>query len=121
MLVVETPSFSLHRPAYPSAPTGPLTGTGCFGPAFDRSYRQRTAILTLPGQGPAKIPDKPFRNGAGESVPPDGTYVPKKRCILRRIFVIGSLPWAQRPFSVRAYTKGTDFRIARLRVLAASD
>jgi len=65
VLVVETPSF------YPAP--------GVLGPAFDRSYRQRTAILTLPGQAPAKIPDKPFRNGAGESVPPDGTYVPKMR------------------------------------------
>jgi len=34
VLVVEAPSFSLHGPAYPSAPTGPLTGTGCFWTGF---------------------------------------------------------------------------------------
>src|SRR6059036_2057967 len=50
-----------------------------FGPGFNRSHRLRTAILTLPGQAPATIPDEPFRNGAGESVPPDGTYAQKMR------------------------------------------
>jgi len=46
------------------------------------------------------MPDEPSLNGAGESVPPDGTYAPKMRWILARIFVIGPLPWAQRPFSI---------------------
>ena len=62
VLVVETPLFSLHRVFLDRLLTD-LT---------DKEPRFSLCPVRHP-------PAEPFRNGAGESVPPDGTYVPKKR------------------------------------------